>query len=333
MTPTRKEKVIPTVKVAPGEGGLRIDKFLAMREDLGLTRTRIEKLIDSGDILVNGESIVSRYKVGVGDSISITLPIQPKSDLIAENLDIEIVYEDNYLAVVNKPAGMVTHPASGNHSGTLVNALLHHLKSPATGGDPMRPGIVHRLDKNTSGLLVVAKTEEAFAALQKMIAAREITRTYWAIVCGHMKELEGTIDLPIGRSHRDRKKMVVAAKHSREARTHYKIVERYKSYDQLEITLETGRTHQIRVHLAHLGHPVLGDPEYGGRESWHKGLSLAERLKAKKILSDLHRQALHAIRLEFAHPVTGTGLKFEAELPRELDDMKSRVCHGAGDVR
>ena len=182
----------------------------------------------------------------------------------------------------------------------------------------MRPGIVHRLDKNTSGLLVIAKTEAAFAILQKAIAERAIVRTYWGIICGHLKETEGTIDLPIGRSIRDRKKMAVTPKNSREARTHYKVVERYRSYDQLEITLDTGRTHQIRVHLTHLGHPVLGDPEYGGRESWHKGLSSPDRLIAKQILDKLSRQALHAVRLEFAHPVSGKMMKFEAALPEEL---------------
>lgn len=325
MAVKRKETITQTVEVAPGEGGLRIDKYLAGQTQLGLTRSRVEKLIDSGDILVNGEQIVSRYKVGVGDSISIVVPPPPKSDLMAEDIDIEVVFEDKHLAVVNKPAGMVTHPAAGNHSGTLVNAVLHHLKSRVTGGDPMRPGIVHRLDKNTSGLLVVAKTEASFARLQEMIAAREITRTYWAIVCGHLKELEGTIDLPIGRSHRNRKKMTVTDKNSRQARTHYKVFERYKSYDQLAITLDTGRTHQIRVHLSHLGHPVLGDPEYGGRESWHKSLSAADRLLAVNILSTLTHQALHAIRLEFVHPVTGKKMRFESKLPETLQAALTAV--------
>jgi 23S rRNA pseudouridine1911/1915/1917 synthase len=306
------------VTVAVDEAGLRIDKYLAMRPELELSRTRVEKLIASGEILVNGNPAPNSYKVQAGDKITISVPARPPSDLVAENLKIDIVYEDEHFAVVNKPAGMVTHPAAGNQSGTLVNALLHHLKSPATGGDPMRPGIVHRLDKNTSGLLVVAKTEEAFVALQSAIAERTITRTYWAIICGHMRESEGIIDLPIGRSIRDRKKMAVTNKNSREARTHYKVLERYRSYDQLEITLDTGRTHQIRVHLAHLGHPVLGDPEYGGRESWHKGLSSPDRLLAKQILDKLWRQALHAIRLEFAHPVSGERMKFECELPVEL---------------
>jgi 23S rRNA pseudouridine1911/1915/1917 synthase len=307
-----------TITVPEGDGGLRIDKYLAAREELGLSRTKIENLIDDSNILVNGEPAVSRYKVESGDKITIDIPPPAPSDLVAEDLAIEIVYEDEYLAVVNKPAGMVTHPAAGNHRGTLVNALLHHLKTPAVGGDITRPGIVHRLDKNTSGLLVVAKTEVAFAVLQKAIAERAIVRTYWAIICGHMKETEGTIDLPIGRSSRDRKKMAVTSKNSREARTHYKVVERYRSYDQLEITLDTGRTHQIRVHLSHLGHPALGDPEYGGRESWHKGMSSPDRLLAQQILSGLSRQALHAIRLEFAHPVTGERMKFEGELPGEL---------------
>lgn len=318
MSPAKTKSRMKTVTVPEGEGGLRIDKYLAARKNLGLSRTKIENLIDAHNILVNGKPTVSRYKVASGDKITIDIPPPAPSDLVAEDLAIEIMYEDEYLAVVNKPAGMVTHPAAGNHRGTLVNALLHHLKSPAVGGDAARPGIVHRLDKNTSGLLVVAKTEAAFAVLQKAIAERTIVRTYWAVICGHLKETEGTIDLPIGRSRRDRKKMSVSKTNSRAARTHYKVAERYRSYDQLEITLDTGRTHQIRVHLSHLGHPVLGDPEYGGRESWHKGMSSPDRLVAKQILDKLNRQALHAIRLEFAHPVSGKMMKFETELPGEL---------------
>jgi 23S rRNA pseudouridine1911/1915/1917 synthase len=285
---------------------------------LGLSRSKIEKLIDDGLVLVDGSIIVSRHVVRAGEKITVTIPPPPPSNLVGENLAIEIVYEDEHLAVVNKPAGMVTHPAAGNQTGTLVNALLHRFGALAESGGMNRPGIVHRLDKNTSGLLVVAKTEAAFAGLQKAIQARRVVRTYWAIICGHMKEMEGTIDLPIGRSRRDRKKMIVTDSNSREAQTHYRVVERFRSYDRLEITLGSGRTHQIRVHFSHLGHPVLGDPEYGGRDSWHRGLSTPDRLLAKKLLGALPRQALHAVRLEFEHPVTGKKMKFEGALPEEL---------------
>jgi 23S rRNA pseudouridine1911/1915/1917 synthase len=307
-----------SITVKSAGAGVRIDKYLASLPKLGLSRSKIERLIDDGLVLVDGSVIVSRHLVRAGEKITVTIPIPPPTHLVGENLAIDIVYEDEHLAVVNKPAGMVTHPAAGNQTGTLVNALLHRFGALAESGGMNRPGIVHRLDKNTSGLLVVAKTETAFAGLQKAIQARRVTRTYWAIICGHMKEMEGTIDLPIGRSRRDRKKMIVTESNSREAQTHYRVIERYRSYDRLEITLGSGRTHQIRVHFSHLGHPVLGDPEYGGRDSWHRGLSTPDRLLAKKLLGALPRQALHAVRLEFEHPVTGKKMKFEGALPEEL---------------
>jgi 23S rRNA pseudouridine1911/1915/1917 synthase len=314
-----------SITVKSADAGVRIDKYLASLPKLGLSRSKIEKLIDDGLVLVDGSPIVSRHLVRAGEKIAVTIPLPPPSNLVGENLAIEIVYEDEHLAVVNKPAGMVTHPAAGNQTGTLVNALLHRFGALAESGGMNRPGIVHRLDKNTSGLLVVAKTETAFAGLQKAIQARRVVRTYWAIICGHMKEMEGTIDLPIGRSRRDRKKMIVTDSNSREAQTHYRVVERYRSYDRLEITLGSGRTHQIRVHFSHLGHPVLGDPEYGGRDSWHRGLSTPDRLLAKKLLGALPRQALHAVRLEFEHPVTGKKMKFEGALPEELVETVGAV--------
>ena len=314
-----------SITVKSAGAGVRIDKYLASLPRLGLSRSKIERLIDDGLVLVDGSQIVSRHLVRAGEKITVTIPVPTPTNLVGENLAIEIVYEDEHLAVVNKPAGMVTHPAAGNQTGTLVNALLHRFGALAESGGMNRPGIVHRLDKNTSGLLVVAKTEAAFSGLQKAIQSRKVTRTYWAIICGHMKEFEGTIDLPIGRSRRDRKKMIVTDSNSREAQTHYRVIERYRSYDRLEITLGSGRTHQIRVHFAHLGHPVLGDPEYGGRDSWHRGLSTPDRLLAKKLLGALPRQALHAVRLEFEHPVTGKKMRFEGELPEELVETVKAV--------
>jgi 23S rRNA pseudouridine1911/1915/1917 synthase len=313
------------ITVTSADAGTRIDKYLASVVELGLSRTKIERLIAGGLVTVDGQPTATKYLVKAGDKITITIPAVAPTYLAAEDIDIEVVYEDDHLAVVNKPAGMVTHPAAGNQTGTLVNALLHRFGSLAESSGMNRPGIVHRLDKNTSGLLVVAKTEIGFAGLQRAIQERRVVRTYWAIICGHMKETEGTIDLPIGRSRSDRKKMSVTDLHSREAQTHYRVVERFRSYDLLEITLGSGRTHQIRVHCSHLGHPVLGDPEYGGRENWHRGLSTPDRLLSKKILAGLTRQALHAIRLEFDHPVTGKKMKFEAELPEELVAAIERI--------
>ncbi|MBI5266625.1 MAG: RluA family pseudouridine synthase [candidate division Zixibacteria bacterium] len=314
-----------TIKVKVTADGVRIDKYLASVTGLGLSRSKVERLITTGSVTVNGQPTATKYQVQSGDNITITIPTPAPTELMAEDIDIEIVYEDDHLAVVNKPAGMVTHPAAGNRTGTLVNALLHRFGTLAESSGMNRPGIVHRLDKSTSGLLVVAKTETAFAGLQKAIQERRVARTYWAIICGHMKETEGTIDLPIGRSRSDRKKMSVTKTNSREAQTHYRVVERFRSYDLLEITLGSGRTHQIRVHFSHLGHPVLGDAEYGGRDSWHRGLSTPDRLLSKKILTDLTRQALHAIRLEFDHPVTGKRITFEAALPEALVAAVERI--------
>ena len=318
-------KETKSVTVRSAQAGVRIDKYLASVTDLGLSRTKIEKLIAEGLVTVDGQPTATKYLVKAGEKITVTIPALAPTYLAAEDIDIEIIYEDDHLAVVNKPAGMVTHPAAGNQTGTLVNALLHRFGSLAESSGMNRPGIVHRLDKNTSGLLVVAKTEAAFAGLQKAIQARRVVRTYWAIICGHMKETDGTINLPIGRSRRDRKKMIVTDSNSREAQTHYRVIERFRVYDLLEITLGSGRTHQIRVHFSHLGHPVLGDPDYGGRDSWHRGLSTPDRLLSKKILTGLTRQALHAIRLEFEHPVTGKRMKFAAELPDELGTAVVRI--------
>lgn len=299
----------------PGE---RLDKYLGDLPDLELSRSQVKKLIDDDLVWVDGEKVAGKYKLQGGETIKLSIPPTPPSDVHGEDIPLDIVYEDDQMVVVNKPAGMVTHPAVGNRTGTLVNALVFRFGQLPVEGGSDRPGIVHRLDKDTSGLLVVARTDRAYAVLQKAIQAREIARTYLALVWGHLKAEEGSIDLPIGRSTRDRTRMAVTHAASREAITHYRLLKRYSSLDLLEVTLETGRTHQIRVHLSHLGHPVLGDPEYGGRDQRLKSVFGPDRPQARELLGVIGRQALHALRLELDHPGDGRRLSFEAPLPEDF---------------
>ncbi len=286
--------------------------------EVGLTRTRLQKLIADGKVTVNDRPAGHNHMVYGGEKIRIEILPPEKSDIAAEEIPLNIAYEDDQVIVVDKPAGMVTHPAAGNYSGTLVNALMHYTRNLSRVHGEDRPGIIHRLDKNTSGLLLVAKNDKAHLFLQEQLQKRNIKRTYLALVCGHLKEKTGLIDLPIGRSMKDRKKMVVTHKHSREAQTKYKLLERFHLHDYLEINLQTGRTHQIRVHLAHLGHPVFGDPEYGGRLKWHRGIFAIDKVLAMKALTLINRQALHAARLEFPHPVSGKKIKVESSLPEDF---------------
>jgi 23S rRNA pseudouridine1911/1915/1917 synthase len=295
----------------------RLDSWIAAQEEAGLSRTKVQRLIDSGEILVNGKPAPSSYQVKGGEKIEFTMPLPPVTTIAAENIPLEIVYEDEYLAVVNKPVGMVTHPAAGIYSGTLVNALVHHFRSLPTPYGAERPGIVHRLDKNTSGLLLVAKQEETLLLLQRALEQRLIKRTYTAIVCGHLPKESGKIDLPIGRSPQHRTIMAVV-ENGRPAVTEYQLKERFRTVELHEINLQTGRTHQIRVHFTHIGHPVLGDPDYGGREKWVRGIFSPERLFARKLLSILNHQALHATRLALAHPVTGEQLTLHSDPPADF---------------
>jgi len=306
------------ITTPPGVKPERLDRYLSNHPDLDLSRTRIQKLVDEGLILVDGESVPSKYSIKGNERILVTIPAAQPTDIVAEDIPLDVVYEDDALMVVNKSAGMVTHPAAGNYGGTLVNALIHHLGSLPDMGASDRPGIVHRLDRDTSGLLVVAKTEPAYRALQTAIQKRKVKRTYLAVICGHVTEDHGLIDFPIGRSIKDRKKMTVTYHASREAKTEFELRERFRSYDLLDVTLHTGRTHQIRVHFSHLGHPVLGDPDYGGRAKWVKGMFAPERPLAKKLLDTIRRQTLHAMRLEFAHPVTGEPKQFEIDPPEDI---------------
>jgi 23S rRNA pseudouridine1911/1915/1917 synthase len=306
---------------APREAsGSRIDQFLS-GQDLGLSRAFIQKLISDRHILVDGKPTKSSYKVRGGDKIRIEVPPLETPSVEPENIPLDVVYEDSDLLVINKKAGMVVHPAVGNFSGTLVNALLFHCRDLSGINGVLRPGIVHRLDKNTSGVLVVAKNDLAHLGLAGQIQNRSLLREYVAVTWGHMPDEKGTIEAPIGRAMKDRKKMAVTRSKGRESLTQYKLLERYDLCDLLSIRLKTGRTHQIRVHLSYLNHPVLGDPEYGGRQKWIKGVHDIKRPFAQKLLSTIDRQALHARKLGFVHPRTKEYKEFCSSLPEDMGGL------------
>lgn len=281
------------------KGGIRIDKFLA-DSGLDISRSSVVNLIDGGNILVNDEIINKKYKIAEGDIIRINIPDPVPYEAKAENIPLDIIYEDDDLLVVNKPKGMVVHPAPGNYEGTLVNALLFHCNDSLSGiNGVMRPGIVHRIDKDTSGLLIVAKNDFSHAHLAKQIKEHSFTREYEAVVFGNIKEESGTVDAPIGRNPNNRKKMCITQKNSKNAVTHYSVICRYRGYTHIKCILETGRTHQIRVHMASLGHPVSGDLVYG--------------VKNEKV--DFAGQCLHARKIGFIHPKTDEYMEFTSELP------------------
>lgn len=297
------------IEVNAENEGERIDKFLSVLV-VDSSRTSIQKSIENGYVFVNGKNVNKKYKVQAGDEVKICEQELKVLDAEPENIPLDIVFEDEHLLVVNKPRGMVVHPAPGNYSGTLVNALLYHCKDSLSGiNGVLRPGIVHRIDKDTSGLLIVAKTDKAHLGLAEQIKEHSFTREYNAVICGHLKEQSGTVNAPIGRSTKDRKKMCVTAQNSKNAVTHYTVIKEYEKYSHISLKLETGRTHQIRVHMAHLGHAVAGDAVYGN----------------DKFSACLGGQCLHAIKIGFIHPETNEYLEFTTDLPQYFKEFLNKI--------
>lgn len=311
-------------KADPGQSLLRIDKFLADRME-STSRTRIQNAADAGCILVNNSPVKSNYKIKPGDVVQIVLPTPPREiELIPENIPIDIVYEDDDLVVVNKKPGMVVHPGYGNYTGTLVNALMWHFRDlPLFSTGESRPGLVHRIDKNTSGILVIAKNELSLMRLSKQFYDRTTDRKYLALVWGVPEPPSGTIHGNVGRNIRDRRIMQVFpdGDEGKPAITHYTVIENFGYTSLIECKLETGRTHQIRVHLSHMKHPLFNDEEYGGDRIW-KGTTFTKYQQfIKNCFNILPRQALHAKSLAFDHPVTGTRLSFDSELPEDMKQV------------
>lgn len=303
----RGEKKVVLLSVGEGEGKSRLDAFLASKLQ-GLSRMRIQWLIKAGLVTVDGRPQRASFRVKAGQRILVEIPPPPEGELRPEEIPLEIVYEDEDLLVINKPPGLVVHPGAGRSSGTLVNALLAYAPEIAGVGSPLRPGIVHRLDKDTSGLLVVARNDESYHHLSAQIKERKVSRAYLALVHGDLSQEAGTIEAPIGRHPQFRRRMAVTPA-GRRAITHYRVLERFGEYTFVEVSLETGRTHQIRVHFSHIGHPLVGDPVYG-RRSNPFGLA---------------RQALHAYKLSLRHPRTGESMEFTAPPPRDLEKALERL--------
>ena len=289
----------------------RIDVFLN-EEIEDISRSAIQKNIENGNILVNGKKVSKNFKLSEGDSVSVELPEPVEIEILPENIPLDILYEDKDVIVINKPQDMVVHPAPGHYTGTLVNALMYHCGNELSGiNGVLRPGIVHRIDKDTSGILVAAKSDRAHISLSKQLAEHTMTREYWAIVYNGFDEESGTVDQPIGRHPAERKKMaVVRDKTSRHAVTHYSVIKKLKgNYTLVKLRLETGRTHQIRVHMAYIHHPLLGDEVYG----------------PKKCPFNLKGQVLHAKILGFTHPATGEYMEFESPLPKYFEDLIEKI--------
>ncbi len=289
--------------------GLRADKLIAeMLEDI--TRSAVQRIIDGGGVAINGNAVNKNYKCRLNDNVEVIIPDAKPLQAEAQNIPIEIIYEDNDLLVVNKPKGMVVHPANGNPDGTLVNALLYHCGESLSGiNGVIRPGIVHRIDKDTSGLLIVAKNDISHIGLAEQIKEHSFSRAYEAVVYGNVKNDSGTVNAPIGRNPNDRKKMAVTYKNSKPATTHYEVIKRYGSFTHIRCILETGRTHQIRVHMSSIGHPVAGDEVYG----------------PKKVIKELAGQCLHAKHIGFTHPVTKQWLEFESPLPDYFTEFLTKL--------
>ena len=307
------------LKILPQHEGQRLDRYLAdQRPDL--SRSRLQKLIAEGAVCINGKTTRSSYRVVAGDSITINIPPPTDSAINPEDIPLDIFFEDDHVLVLDKPAGMIVHPAGRVTSGTLVNALLSHCTHLSGINGVLRPGIVHRLDKDTSGLMVVAKSDAGHRGLAAQLEVRAMERRYIALIWGGFETDEGRIEAPIGRHPKDRKRMAVS-QNGRYATTRWKIRARYDFLSLLSLALETGRTHQIRVHLTHLNRPVFGDPLYGGREERLSGIAPLFRREATHLLAQTNRQMLHATRLTFVHPVTQKEMMFEAHPPEDMQKI------------
>ena len=284
------------------DAGLRLDSFLAARLE-GISRSAAARLLEDGCVICGGRALSKSYRMDGREVLEVSLPAAAETEVAAQNIPLDVVYEDEDVIVVNKPTGLVVHPAPGHPDGTLVNALLHHCGDSLSGvGGEKRPGIVHRIDRDTSGLIIAAKNDAAHLGLAAQLADHTLARTYECLVVGNLRENSGTVDAPIGRHHADRKKMAVTAHNSRNAVTHWEVIARYSGVTHVRCRLETGRTHQIRVHMAHIGHPILGDTVYG----------------AKKPVPGLTGQCLHAVGLRFLHPRTGEVVELQCGLPEEF---------------
>lgn len=313
-----------TFELPDGKKKQRVDVYLANSLE-NATRTRIQKLIDADCVLVNGKTTKANYQVKAGDTIEVVIPVSPRPDKAEpEDIPIHVVYEDEYFIILNKPPGMVVHPSFGHFTGTLVNALLHYSKEISENNDSPRPGIVHRIDKDTSGLLVVAKDPATHAKLSAQFSRHSIEREYWTIVWGLPKEQEGTIETFITRSKKDRKVFTTSASEGKHAITHYWVMEEFEFASLVRVRLETGRTHQIRVHMSSIGHPIFGDETYGGTAIRYGSQLPKMKQRIDNLLKIMPRQALHAKTLGFAHPHTKEVMKFDSQLP---DDFIELLAH------
>ena len=300
-------------KIGEENVNYRIDKLIPILNK-DITRAMAQKLLEDGKILVDGKNVKSSYKVKLDDEVSIEIPEAKETEIIEEDIPLDVLYEDEYIIAVNKPKGMVVHPANGNYTGTLVNALLYRCKNSLSGiGGEIRPGIVHRLDKDTSGVIIVAKCDKAHLNLSEQIKNHEVKKTYIALVRGIVQNDEATIDMPIARSKKDRKKMDID-KNGKNAITHFKVLKRFDGYTLLKVNIETGRTHQIRVHLMRVGYPIVGDTVYSnGKNPFN-----------------VTGQMLHAKIIEFKHPITGENMKIEAPLPKYFEDIIEKLENKKG---
>ena len=302
--PETKQWLIP-----PDAAGARLDKWLASQETLDITRSMLQQQIENGNLTVNQKQVSKNYRLKGGEMVQWAVPEPEPLELIPENIPLDIVYEDDDLLVVNKPKGMVVHPAAGHYSGTLVNALMYHCGRDLSGiNGVLRPGIVHRIDKDTTGSVIACKNDKAHRCIAEQLKEHSINRRYRAICFGELNQEEGTIDQPIGRHPNDRKKMAVNHQNGKRAVTHYRVLQRFQGYTYIECVLETGRTHQIRVHMASIGHPLLGDTLY---QKTFPADSLSEQ-------PVFHRTALHAWKIQFRHPFNNAWISLEAPLPDDF---------------